>query len=174
MNKRVSGRIVTSSQPFTAVSNTILADRSLSLKAKGLFAIIKHYAGISLINQDFVLCKSALENMCVEGERAFNSAWIELKEKGYIIQYKYPTGEKNAFYYEYEVLDEPNPEIYKKQQAEKKEKQKKKAMQEFNLAEKNENKQYGEHTDMPPQMFQQGQVSSSNRKSVNLDITFDE
>ena len=111
--------------------------------------------------------------MCIEGQKSFKSAWNELKEKGYIVQHRRCSTNK-SFYYEYEVLDEPNPEIYKKQQAEKKEKQKKKAMQEFNLAEKNENKQYGEHTDMPPQMFQQGQVSSSNRKSVNLDITFDE
>lgn len=173
MENTISGRIYKKNQSFTAVPNTIVKDKTVSLKAKGLFLVINHYADISNYVDDFVFSKTALENMCIEGQKSFKSAWNELKEKGYIIQHRRCSANK-SFYYEYEVLDEPNPEIYKKQQAEKREKQKKKAMQEFNLAEQTENQQYGEYTDMPPQIFQQRQASSSNQRSVNLDITFDE
>lgn len=173
MANLVSGRIYTAPKKYTNVPTSILLDKSISLGAKGLYVLIIHYADISNYDKNFVFNKTLLENMCIEGTKKFNGSWKELKEKGYIIQHK-KRNENNSYYYEYEVLDEPNPEIYKKEQAERKEKQKKKAMQEFNLTEQTENKQHGEYTDMPPQMFQQGQASSSNQKSVNLDITFDE
>ena len=87
---------------FTQVSNVALRDTNLSLKAKGLYALIQSYITI----EDFTLYKTTLLKSCAEGKKAFESAWKELKDSGYLIQYKMQ-GEKGFFYYEYELLDEP-------------------------------------------------------------------
>lgn len=87
---------------FTQVSNVALRDTNLSLKAKGLYALIQSYITI----EDFTLYKTTLLKNCAEGKKAFESAWKELKDAGYLIQYKMQ-GEKGYFYYEYELLDEP-------------------------------------------------------------------
>lgn len=89
---------------FAQVSNFALRDESLSLKAKGLLALIESY--LSLDN--FVLYKQFLINKSKDGETAFRSAWKELKDKGYLIQYKLKDEETKQFYYEYEVCDNPN------------------------------------------------------------------
>lgn len=87
---------------FTQVSNVALRDTNLSLKAKGLYALIQSYITL----EDFTLYKTTLLKDCSEGKKAFESAWKELKDSGYLIQYKLQ-GEKGFFYYEYELLDEP-------------------------------------------------------------------
>ena len=91
---------------FAQVSNTALRDETLSLKAKGLLALIESY--LSLDN--FVLYKQFLINKSKDGETAFRSAWKELKDKGYLIQYKLKDEETKQFYYEYEVCDNPHVE----------------------------------------------------------------
>lgn len=87
---------------FTQVSNHALRNEEMSLKAKGLYALIQSYITI----EDFTLYKTTLRKQCVEGESAFESAWKELKKNGYLIQYKIQD-EKGKFFYEYELLDEP-------------------------------------------------------------------
>lgn len=87
---------------YSMVSNYILRDDDISLKAKGLYALIQSY--ITLDN--FTLYKSFLMSRCCEGERAFDSAWKELKEAGYLKMYKIREGAK-TFVYEYELLDDP-------------------------------------------------------------------
>ncbi len=87
---------------FTQVSNHALRNEEMSLKAKGLYALIQSYITI----EDFTLYKTTLRKQCVEGESAFESAWKELKKFGYLIQYKIQD-EKGKFFYEYELLDEP-------------------------------------------------------------------
>ena len=87
---------------FTQVSNVALRDNNLSLKAKGLYALIGSYISI----EGFTLYKTTLLKGCKEGQKAFESAWKELKDLGYLIQYKLQ-GEKGKFFYEYELLDEP-------------------------------------------------------------------
>ena len=89
---------------FAMVSNEIIRDETISLKAKGLYALIQSYITI----EDFTLYKGFLQSKCIEGERAFDGAWKELKEKGYLVQYKMREGAK-SFYYEYELLDSPLP-----------------------------------------------------------------
>lgn len=89
---------------FTQVSNVALRDTNLSLKAKGLYALIQSYITL----EDFTLYKTTLLKDCSEGKKAFESAWKELKDLGYLIQYRLQ-GEKGKFYYEYELLDEPQP-----------------------------------------------------------------
>ena len=100
-----SGRFRKKKINFSMVSNTIIRNENISLKAKGLYALIQSYITID----DFVLYKSFLESKCNEGSRAFDGAWKELKEAGYLKQYKMRQGGK-TFYYEYELLDEPEIE----------------------------------------------------------------
>jgi len=102
---------------FTQVSNNALRDKTLSLKAKGLYSLIQSYITI----EDFTLYKDYLKSFCKEGTKAFESAWKELKDEGYLIQYRLQdnTPDKNnkkkmTFYYEYELLDSKNIELAKK------------------------------------------------------------
>ena len=88
---------------FSQVSNVALRDEDLSLKAKGLLALIESYLGLD----NFVLYKQFLINKSKDGETAFRGAWKELKDKGYLIQYKLKNNETKQFYYEYEVCDNP-------------------------------------------------------------------
>ena len=91
---------------FAQVSNIALRDETLSLKAKGLLALIESY--LSLDN--FTLYKQFLINKSKDGETAFRGAWKELKDKGYLIQYKLKDEETKQFYYEYEICDNPHNE----------------------------------------------------------------
>lgn len=92
---------------FTQVSNVALRDSSLSLKAKGLYALIQSYLTI----EDFTLYKNTLKKHLKEGEKAFESTWKELKDAAYLIQYRLQDTKTKQFYYEYELLDEPNIEL---------------------------------------------------------------
>lgn len=92
-------------KPFTQISNHLLRDPKVSLKAKGLYSLISSY--LNLI--DFTLYKGTLRANCQEGRDAFDKAWNELKDAGYLKQYKVKT-DKGRFEYEYELLDEPEIE----------------------------------------------------------------
>jgi hypothetical protein len=85
---------------FTQVSNDALRDKTLSLKAKGLYSLIQSY----ITMEDFTLYKNNLRKECLEGEKAFESTWKELKDKGYLLQYKLKSKEGH-FYYEYDLLE---------------------------------------------------------------------
>ena len=87
---------------FSQVSNTALRDPKLSLKAKGLYALIQSYITI----EDFVLYKNTLKRNCPEGEKAFENTWKELKDSGYLLQEKHRNN--GQFFYEYELLDAPH------------------------------------------------------------------
>ena len=89
---------------FTQVSNTALRDPNLSLKAKGLYALIQSYITI----EDFTLYKNFLLKQSKDRRDGFQTAWNELMKAGYLIQYKMKN-EKGVFYYEYELLDTPQP-----------------------------------------------------------------
>lgn len=88
--------------PFAAVSLIALQDDNLSLKAKGLYGLIQSYITIP----KFTLYKSKLIKGSTDGLRAFNSAWDELKEHGYLKQYR--IREEKGWRYEYDLLDEPD------------------------------------------------------------------
>lgn len=66
---------------FSMVSNDIIRNDNISLKAKGLYALIQSYITLD----DFILYKGFLLSKCKEGKKAFDSAWRELKESGYLI-----------------------------------------------------------------------------------------
>lgn len=85
---------------FAMVSNSALQDPKLSLKAKGLYGLIQ-----SLITLDNDVYKWQIMKFCQEGERAFESSWKELKEKGYLKVIRMRDPVRNVFYYEYELLE---------------------------------------------------------------------
>lgn len=95
---------------FTQVSNIALRDNNLSLKAKGLYALIQSYLTI----EDFTLYKNTLKKHLKEGEKAFESTWKELKDAAYLIQYRLQDPKTKHFYYEYELLDAPDVELANK------------------------------------------------------------
>lgn len=100
-----SGKFRKKKTNFAMVSNTIARDKNITFKAKGLYLLIQSYITID----NFTLYKSFLQSQSCEGVRAFDSAWNELKKTGYLKQYKMRKGGK-TFYYEYELLDEPEIE----------------------------------------------------------------
>lgn len=101
-----SGRIKKQRSNFSMVSNYCALDKKLSLKAKGLYLVIQAYIDIP----NFVLYKSFLMKNCMEGERAFNSAWKELKEAGYLVVNP-GRDENGAYIYEYELKNKRYPDM---------------------------------------------------------------
>lgn len=92
--------------PFVPISQVVAKDKELSLKAKGLYLLIQSYITIP----NFKLYKSYLMSVCVEGQCSFDSAWNELKNKGYLKIYKIAKSDAKGFYYEYELLDAAEPD----------------------------------------------------------------
>ena len=96
-----TGQIKRKEVPFSQISNSALRDENLSLKAKGLYALIQSYITIP----NFVLYKTTLMKQCKESKNTFDTAWKELKDNGYLIQYKKSNVKTKTFYYDYELLD---------------------------------------------------------------------
>ena len=90
-----------SKKGFTVVQNIIAKNDGLSLKAKGLYLVIQ--ANITMPNKQWK--KTDFMNMTKEGRKAFDSAWNELKEFGFLKIYKRST--QSGFISMYELLDEP-------------------------------------------------------------------
>lgn len=92
------------------ISNEIIRDDAVSLKAKGLYALIQSYITL----EDFSLYKGFLLSKCKEGKKAFDTAWKELKDAGYLIQYQMQDQETKQFYWEYDLVDsveeKPHPQ----------------------------------------------------------------
>lgn len=70
----------------------IYKNKSVSLKAKGLYFIMQ---------SEGIESKEKIKEIAGVGEKAFNSAWKELKEKGYLIQekHRYADGKYKYIYY---------------------------------------------------------------------------
>lgn len=150
MNK--SGKFRKKKIYFTQVSNVAIKDKNLSLKAKGLYALIQSYLTI----EDFTLYKTTLKKDCLEGEKAFESTWKELKDKGYLIQYRLQNG-NGQFYYEYELLDEPLEKEVETENESKNHTPKKEGM---------DNIQCGKET-----MWETGVYNNTNLNNTNLNNT---
>ncbi|WP_020072449.1 hypothetical protein [Faecalispora sporosphaeroides] len=104
MIQRNEGRFRPRKTKFAQVSNAALHDDKLSLKAKGLYSLIQSL--ITMPDADLSIWKIKLK--CKEGSKAFDAAWKELKDCGYLKQYRMPTGERGKFKYEYDLLEEPD------------------------------------------------------------------
>ena len=96
-----NGRINGSRKNFSQVSNHALQDPDLSLKAKGLYALIESYINIP----NFIVYKTTLSKSMKDGKTSFDTAWKELKDKGYLVQHKKRNATNNTFYYEYDLLE---------------------------------------------------------------------
>ena len=97
------GRFRKKKYNFSIISNSVIRNENLSLKAKGLYCLIQSY----ITMEDFTLYKWFLQSKCCEGKKAFESAWQELKKTGYLVQYRMQDAVTKQFYWEYELLDEP-------------------------------------------------------------------
>ena len=100
---------------YTIVQNSIARDKNISMKAKGLYLIIQSY--ITMPDKEWH--KNDFTNMVAEGKSAFDSAWKELKDAGYLKVYIYSYGKGTRR--EYELLDEAKDgpsEIYVKANSE--------------------------------------------------------
>ena len=104
MNEK-NGRFRKKRSNFSIVSNEIIRDSTISLKAKGLYALIQSYITLD----GFILYKRFLQSKCREGREAFESAWKELKDTGYLVQYRMQEEGTKRFYWEYELLDQKKP-----------------------------------------------------------------
>lgn len=89
---------------FTITCNSVIRNYSLSLKAKGLYSLIRSYITLD----DFVLSKSFLQSKCSEGKKAFESAWSELKNTGYLKVHISPSPQGRNWIVQYDLLDEPD------------------------------------------------------------------
>ena len=83
---------------FTVVQNSVARDWNLSSGALGLYTRIQSY----ITMENITLTKGSLLERVPEGEYAFNTAWNELKSKGYLFIHVYP-GEKGRFVCQYEL-----------------------------------------------------------------------
>lgn len=90
---------------FTQVQNWAPDDMTLSDKALGLYTRIQRW--ITFEAEDFICSKSFIKTKTPSGEKAFDSAWNELKERGYLKMYcqMFPRATWTA-----ELLDEPQPD----------------------------------------------------------------
>lgn len=87
--------------PFTQVPNNLLQNKKISYRAKGIYCTMLSYINIPT----YTVYKTVLQRDFPEGRTAFDSAWKELINAGYIIVHKINT--HKGFVYEYEVLWEP-------------------------------------------------------------------
>lgn len=90
-----------SKKGFTVVQNEITKDTNISLKAKGLYLVIQAY--ISMPDKKWT--KDDFLHLAKEGNKAFDSAWKELKESGYLKVHI--MSDNGRWRTEYELLDEP-------------------------------------------------------------------
>ena len=91
---------------YTTIYNEVLRDRTLSLNAKGLFAVIKSFVGLP----DFALSKRRLGYACSDSGYLLNAAWKELKQKGYL-QHYFSQSENGAFCHVYNLMQHPSAPV---------------------------------------------------------------
>ena len=91
---------------YTTIYNEVLRDSTLSLDAKGLFAVIKSFIGLP----GFALSKRRLSYACSDSGYLLNTAWKELKQKGYL-QHYFSQSENGAFCHVYNLMQHPSEPV---------------------------------------------------------------
>lgn len=89
---------------YTTVPDAIARDCKISLKAKGLYAVLSYLFKIP----DFHFSWNSLISLCKENTKALKTIWTALKCFGLLKQHRHPTGEHNQFDYTYDLLLESN------------------------------------------------------------------
>ena len=79
-----SGAFIRKTRGYSVVQNEALFNDSLSMSAKGLYALIAARIDYTAVP----LTKQWLMNHCTEGERSFNRAWDLLKNNGYLVGFR--------------------------------------------------------------------------------------
>jgi len=93
---------------FTMVTNKIFSDGILSAQGIALYMLIAQ----KITLPEFILYKTTLRRTLKKpsgapmGKRAFQTVWDELKNAGYLKQYRIRTS--GGFLYQYELLEEPS------------------------------------------------------------------
>ena len=98
-----SGAFIRKTRGYSVVQNEALFNDSLSMSAKGLYALIAARIDYTAVP----LTKQWLMNHCTEGERSFNRAWDMLQNNGYLVAHVRPA-KHGRFCYEYELRDSNN------------------------------------------------------------------
>ncbi|MEG0297443.1 MAG: hypothetical protein RR620_12060 [Clostridium sp.] len=75
---------------YSQIDNSILLNKNLSLEAKGLYSIIKHFSTIP----NFKIKRSHILSISGYGEKAFRRVWKELKTFGLLVESKVRQGSK--------------------------------------------------------------------------------
>lgn len=94
---------------YCSVPNSAAQDKTLSLKAKGLYLLIESCLSNPQFDRSHL--KQALMDKCKESNKAFDSAWKELKDAGYLKQCRVPHGGAKGFLYLYELLNTADSSI---------------------------------------------------------------
>lgn len=90
---------------FSQIPNTLIDDMEISNIAKMLYIVICRWIDAP----DYQIYKGTLrKQMGIGSNNTFDKYWKELKDKGYLVQYKMQN-EKGIYYYEYELIDTPDP-----------------------------------------------------------------
>lgn len=99
---------------YTIMSNVFIRDKRLSLKAKGLLALMFS------LPEEWNYSVDGLVSLCKEEESAVKSTLKELKECGYlVVDKKMPNETKSGrIEYEYNVYEEPIKQAIEKQEVE--------------------------------------------------------
>lgn len=91
---------------YTKISNVPLRDNRLSLKAKGLLALM-----LSL-PQDWDYSITGFVSICKEGRRSISAAFKELEQLGYVVvEKKLPEKDGNKIDYTYHIYEIPEGEL---------------------------------------------------------------
>lgn len=95
---------------YTEVYNTIIF-KNKNVELTGLYTTIQACIDLEMntkgTDKEFILSKKSLQHYCGYKDDKFKRIWNELKTAGYLKQYKIK-GSDGKFYYEYELLDEPD------------------------------------------------------------------
>lgn len=96
---------------YCSVPDSAARDRTLSLKAKGLYLLIESCLNNPQFDRNHL--KQSLFDMSKESTKAFDSAWRELKEAGYLKQCRISQKKDgvNSFFYQYELMNTPDSSI---------------------------------------------------------------
>lgn len=89
---------------YTQVPNHLLRSPSLSLKLKGLYAVLSYLFKIP----NFQFRLKALSALSKENTKALASSWLQLKLSGLLKQHRRPSGQHNRFEWTYDLLQQPD------------------------------------------------------------------
>lgn len=101
MSNQIDDGVFRRKSNFTQVQNSVAQNMEMSLRARGLYLLIQSYITLpdGTFTKDFFMKKAKSE-----GKKAFDSAWKELKQKGFLVMHRYRM--KKGFRNEYELLEE--------------------------------------------------------------------